>query len=75
MRWESDWRARNNTLHVDLFERSSQLLSSSASSSTLDMAGMMREILGDVLVTMLGLSSKDPLLVFMHQLVEIQILG
>ena len=35
---ESDWRARNNPLHVDLFERSSQSLSSSASSSTLDMA-------------------------------------
>ena len=38
MRRESDWRARNNPLYVDLFERSSQSLSSSTSSSTLDMA-------------------------------------
>ena len=37
MRQESNWRARNNPLHVDLFEHSSQSLSSSASSSTLDM--------------------------------------
>ena len=38
MRRESYWRARNNPLHIDLFERSSQSLSSSVSSSTLDMA-------------------------------------
>ena len=38
MRREFDWRSRNNPLHIDLFERSSQSLSSSASSSTLDMA-------------------------------------
>ena len=38
MRRESDWRTRNNPLHIDLFERSSQSLSSFASSSTLDMA-------------------------------------
>ena len=38
MRLESNWRARNNPLHVDLFERSSQSLTSFASSSTLDMA-------------------------------------
>ena len=38
MRQESDWRARNNPLHVNPFEHSSQSLSSSASSSTLDMA-------------------------------------
>ena len=37
MRRESDWRARNNPLQIDLFERSSQSLSSSASSSTLEM--------------------------------------
>ena len=38
MRRESDWRTRNNPLHIDLFEHSSQSLSSSTSSSTLDMA-------------------------------------
>ena len=38
MRRESDWRTRDNPLHIDLFERSSQSLSSSVSSSTLDMA-------------------------------------
>ena len=38
MRRESDWRTRDNPLHLDLFECSSQSLSSSASSSTLDMA-------------------------------------
>ena len=38
MRQESDWRTRNNPLHLDLFERSSQSLSSFTSSSTLDMA-------------------------------------
>ena len=51
MRRESDWRARNNPLHIDLFERSSQSLSSSASSSTLDMArndeGNVRRHLSD----------------------------
>ena len=38
MRRESDWRTWNNPLHIDLFERSSQSLSSSVSLSTLDMA-------------------------------------
>ena len=38
MRRESNWRASNNPLHVDLFECSSQSLSFSASSSTLEMA-------------------------------------
>ena len=38
MRRESNWRTRDNPLHIDLFERSSQSLSSSTSSSTLDMA-------------------------------------
>ena len=38
MRRESDWRTRDNPLHLDLFERSLQSLSSSASSLTLDMA-------------------------------------
>ena len=51
MRRESDWRARNNPLHLDLFERSSQSLSSSASSSTLDIAqndeGNVRRCLSD----------------------------
>ena len=51
MRRESDWRTRNNPLHIDLFERSSQSLSSSASSSTLDMAlndeGNVRRRLSD----------------------------
>ena len=36
MRRDSDWRTRNNPLHIDLFEHSSQSLSSSVSSSTLD---------------------------------------
>ena len=35
----------------------------------------MREMLGDALVTMLGLFFKDPLLVLMHLLLEMQILG
>ena len=51
MRRESDWRTRNNPFHLDLFERSSQSLSSSASSSTLDMAlndrGNVRRRLSD----------------------------
>ena len=51
MRGESDWRTRDNPLHFDLFERSSQSLSSSASSSTLDMAlndeGNIRKRLSD----------------------------
>ena len=51
MRRESDWRTRNNPLHIDHFERSSQSLSSSASSSTLDMAlndeGNVRRRLSD----------------------------
>ena len=51
MRRESDWRTRDNPLHLDLFERSSQSLSSSASSSTLDMAlidkGNVRRRLSD----------------------------
>ena len=51
MRRESDWRTRDNPLHLDLFERSSQSLSSSASSSTLDMAlndeGNVRRCLSD----------------------------
>ena len=51
MRRESDWRARNNPLHVNLFEHSSQSVSSSASSSTLDMAlndeGNVRRCLSD----------------------------
>ena len=38
MRRESNWRTRDNPLHLDLFECSSQSLSSSPSSSTLDMA-------------------------------------
>ena len=38
MRREFDWRTRDNPLHLDLFERSLQSLSSSASSWTLDMA-------------------------------------
>ena len=38
MRRESDWRTRDNPLQLDLFESSSQSLSSSASSLTLDMA-------------------------------------
>ena len=38
MRRDSNWRTRDNPLHLDLFECSSQSLSSSASSSTLDMA-------------------------------------
>ena len=50
MRRESDWRTRNNPLHTS-FERSSQSLSSSASSSTLDMAlsyeGNVRRRLSD----------------------------
>ena len=51
MRQEFDGRMRNNPLHFDLFERSSQSLSSSTSSSTLDMAqkddGNVRRRLGD----------------------------
>ena len=51
MRRESDWRTRDNPLHLDLFEHSSQSLSSSASSSTLDMAlndeGNVRRRLSD----------------------------
>ena len=51
MRREFDWRMRDNPLHLDLFERSSQSLSSSASSSTLDMAlndeGNVRRCLSD----------------------------
>ena len=51
MRREADWRARNNHLHIDLFERFLQSLSSSASSSTLDMArndeGNVRRCLSD----------------------------
>ena len=51
MRQESDWRTRNNPLHLYLFERSSQSLSSSVSSSTLDMAlndeGNVRRCLSD----------------------------
>ena len=51
MRQESDWRTRDNPLHLDLFEHSSQSLSSSASSSTLDMAlndeGNVRRRLSD----------------------------
>ena len=51
MRRESNWRTRDNPLHLDLFERSSQSLSSSASSSTLDMAlndeGNVRRRLSD----------------------------
>ncbi|CAA7400640.1 unnamed protein product [Spirodela intermedia] len=46
-----DWRTRDNPLHLDLFERSSQSLSSSASSSILDMAlndeGNVRRRLSD----------------------------
>ena len=38
MRQESNWRTRDNPLHLDLFEHSSQSLLSSASSSILDMA-------------------------------------
>ena len=68
MRGEFDWRARNNPLHLDLFERSSQSLSSSTSSSTLDMAqndeGNVRRRLSDY-----------ARLVFMHLLLEMQILG
>ena len=51
MRQESDWRTRDNPLHLDLFERFSQSLPSSASSSTLDMAfndeGNVRRRLSD----------------------------
>ena len=51
MRRESNWRTRDNPLHLDLFERSSQSLLSSASSSTLDMAlndeGNVRRHLSD----------------------------
>ena len=51
MRRESNWRTRDNPLHLDLFERSSQSLSSFASSSTLDMAlndeGNVRRRLSD----------------------------
>ena len=51
MRQEFDWRTRNNPIHIDLFERSSQSLSSSGSSSTLDMAlnneGNVRRRLSD----------------------------
>ena len=38
MRWEFNWRSRNNTLHIDLFECSPQSPSSSVSSLTLEMA-------------------------------------
>ena len=38
MRRQSNWRAKNNPLQVDLFEGSSQSPSSSASSSTIEMA-------------------------------------
>ena len=51
MRRESNWRTRDNPLHLDLFERSSESLSSSPSSSTLDMAlndeGNVRRRLSD----------------------------
>ena len=51
MRRESDWRTRNNPLHIDLFECSSESFSSFASSSTLDMAqndeGNVRRRLSD----------------------------
>ena len=51
MRRKSNWRARNNPLHVDLFKFSSQSPSSSASSSTLEMArndeGNVRRCLSD----------------------------
>ena len=51
MRREFDWRTRNNPLHIDLFEHSSQSISSSASSSTLDIAlnneGNVRRCLSD----------------------------
>ena len=51
MRRESNWRKRDNSLHIDLFERSSQSLSALASSSTLDMAlndeGNVRRRLSD----------------------------
>ena len=51
MRRESELRTRDNLLHLDLFERSSQSLSSSASPLTLDMAlndeGNVRRRLSD----------------------------
>ena len=51
MRRESDWRTRDNPLHLDLFEHSLESLSSFASSSTLDMAlndeGNVRRCLSD----------------------------
>ena len=51
IRRESNWRTRDNPLHLDHFERSSQSLSSSSSSSTLDMAlndeGNVRRRLSD----------------------------
>ena len=51
MRRESDWRTRDNPLHLDLFKRSSQSLSSSVSSSIIDMAlndeGNVRRRLSD----------------------------
>ena len=47
MRRESDWRTRDNPLHLYLFEPSSQSLSSSASSSNLDVALNDEEMLGD----------------------------
>ena len=51
MRRESNWRTRDNPLHLDLFERSSESLPSSPSSSTLDMAlneeGNVRRRLSD----------------------------
>ena len=51
MKREPNSRTRDNPLHLDLFERSSQSLSSSASSSTLDMAlndeGNVRRRLSD----------------------------
>ena len=51
MRRESNWRRRDNPLQLDLFERSLQSLSSSTSSSTVDMAlndeGNVRRRLSD----------------------------
>ena len=51
MRRECDWRTRDNPLHLYLFEPSSQSLSSSASSSNLDVAfndeGNVRRCLSD----------------------------
>ena len=51
MRREFYWRTRDNPLHLDLFEQSSQSLSSLASSSTLNMAlndeGNVRRHLSD----------------------------